>query len=118
MAKNIESTGADKAKSILNGTSGAIPGISDVKDGVDNLRSDVDKIREDTGLLAGSIRDAATGTVKKGTDYVQSRVDDVKQAGVDVMDKVSGLKETPVRKAAFAILALCAVSYFLGRKTS
>lgn len=118
MAKNIESTGADKAKSILNGARGAIPGIDDVKGSVDDLRDDVGKFRDDAGALADNIRDAATGTVQKGTDYVQGRIGDVKQAGADVIDKVADLKNTPVRKAAFAILALCAVSYFLGRKTS
>lgn len=118
MSKNIQSTSADKAGSVLNGVKNAIPGYGDIEDGVDTLRNDVSKVRDDANALAGNIRDAATGTVKKGTDYVQSRVDDVKQAGADVMDKVSSLPQTPVRKAAFAILALCAISYIFGRTKS
>jgi hypothetical protein len=118
MAKNIESTSADKAKSILNGARQAIPGVDDVKDSADTLRSDVGKLREDVNALAGTIRDSATGTVKQGTDYVQSRIGDVKQAGVDVMDKVKGMKDMPVRKAVVAIVALCAISFIFGRKSS
>lgn len=121
MARLTENDISGKGKAGMNGAKQVlndIPGIDDVKDSMNAINADVRKVKEDAGLLAESVRDAATGTIRRGQDYMQSGIDTVKQKGSKLADKASSLQDMPLRKAVYGIIALCALSFLFGRSRS
>jgi soluble cytochrome b562 len=108
MAKITENSSLRKARSALNGmqqtVNDVLPDAAPVRDGVKNLREDVDRIADDIGALAGILRETASDTVDRGSDYVRQQV--------------SAIPGTPLRKAIVAVIGLCALSYLLGRSKS
>ncbi len=108
MAKFTDNSGLGKAKSALNGmqqtANGLMPDTGPVKDSMKDLRSDVSKVADDIGALAATLKETAADTVDRGSSYVQKQV--------------SAIPGTPLRKAIYAIIGLCAISYLLGRKKS
>jgi ElaB/YqjD/DUF883 family membrane-anchored ribosome-binding protein len=79
--------------------------------------SNVQDIKEDVAGLARSLRDTSAEKARAATDYVQDRVNDLKETGAEVIDKTERrIKASPGKSVAIAFAAGLLASYLLGRR--